>query len=49
MGDFLVSGVHSKCATRYDVWNGKEFEGVPEETEDIEAYVVIDDNTMHQF
>ncbi|XP_010429335.2 PREDICTED: uncharacterized protein LOC104713818 [Camelina sativa] len=40
--------VHSKCATRYDVWNGKELQGVPEETEDIEPYVVIDDNTIIQ-
>ncbi|VYS61550.1 unnamed protein product [Arabidopsis thaliana] len=30
---------HSKCATREDVWNGKELEGVPEEIEDIEPYV----------
>ncbi|KAJ0265073.1 DC1 domain-containing protein [Hirschfeldia incana] len=41
--------VHSKCATRKDVWNGKELEGVPEEDEDIEPYVVIDDNTIHHF
>ncbi|CAH2066280.1 unnamed protein product [Thlaspi arvense] len=41
--------VHSKCATRNDVWNGKELEGVPEEEEDIEPYVVIDDNTIHHF
>ncbi|KAG7557941.1 Protein kinase C-like phorbol ester/diacylglycerol-binding domain [Arabidopsis suecica] len=41
--------VHSKCATRKDVWNGKELEGVPEETEDIEPYVVIDDNTIQHF
>ncbi|XP_019085546.1 PREDICTED: uncharacterized protein LOC104749163 [Camelina sativa] len=41
--------VHSKCATRTDMWNGKELEGVPEETEDIEPYVVIDDNTIQHF
>ncbi|KAG7619291.1 Protein kinase C-like phorbol ester/diacylglycerol-binding domain [Arabidopsis suecica] len=40
---------HSKCATREDVWNGKELEGVPEEIEDIEPYVVIDDNTIQHF
>ncbi|VVB07010.1 unnamed protein product [Arabis nemorensis] len=33
-------------ATRKDVWNGKELEGVPEEIEDTEPYVVIDDNTI---
>ncbi|KAG2330890.1 hypothetical protein Bca52824_002070 [Brassica carinata] len=41
--------VHSKCATRYDVWNGKELEGVPEEEEDTKPYVVIDDNTIQHF
>ncbi|KAG7619347.1 DC1 [Arabidopsis suecica] len=41
--------VHSKCATRKDVWNGKELEGVIEETEDIEPYVEIDDNTIQHF
>ncbi|KFK30839.1 hypothetical protein AALP_AA6G032300 [Arabis alpina] len=41
--------VHSKCATRGDVWNGKELEGVPEEIEDIEPYVVIDENTINHF
>ncbi|XP_010429322.1 PREDICTED: uncharacterized protein LOC104713811 [Camelina sativa] len=41
--------VHSKCATRKDVWNGKELEGEPEETEDVEPYVVIDDNTIQHF
>ncbi|ESQ47137.1 hypothetical protein EUTSA_v10028254mg [Eutrema salsugineum] len=41
--------VHSKCATRRDVWNGMELEGVPEETEDTEPYVVIDDNTIQHF
>ncbi|WZZ11834.1 hypothetical protein YC2023_104923 [Brassica napus] len=41
--------VHSKCATSYDVWNGKELQGVPEEEEDVEPYVVIDDNTIQHF
>ncbi|KAL1200006.1 hypothetical protein V5N11_007215 [Cardamine amara subsp. amara] len=41
--------VHSKCATRNDVWNGKELEGVPEDPVDIEPYVVIDDNTIRHF
>ncbi|CAH2069300.1 unnamed protein product [Thlaspi arvense] len=41
--------VHSKCATRIDVWNGRELEGVPEEKEDIEPYVVIDESTIHHF
>ncbi|KAJ0265072.1 hypothetical protein HA466_0014310 [Hirschfeldia incana] len=41
--------VHSKCATRKVVWNGKELEGVPEEEEDTEPYVVIDANTIHHF
>ncbi|CAH8273124.1 unnamed protein product [Arabidopsis lyrata] len=41
--------VHSKCATREDVWNGKELEGVLEETEDVEPYVVIDENTIQHF
>ncbi|CAF2034755.1 BnaA09g00650D [Brassica napus] len=41
--------VHSKCATRDDVWNGEELEGVHEEEEDTEPYVVIDDNTIRHF
>ncbi|CAH8352477.1 unnamed protein product [Eruca vesicaria subsp. sativa] len=41
--------VHSRCATREDVWNGEELEEVPEEEEDIEPYVVIDDNTIQHF
>ncbi|CAH8272743.1 unnamed protein product [Arabidopsis lyrata] len=39
--------VHSKCATRIDVWDGKELEGIREEIEDIEPYVVIDDTIQH--
>ncbi|CAN6861351.1 unnamed protein product [Brassica oleracea] len=41
--------VHSKCATSYDVWNLKELEGIPEEEEDIEPYVEIDENTIQHF
>ncbi|ESQ51070.1 hypothetical protein EUTSA_v10023179mg [Eutrema salsugineum] len=41
--------VHSKCATRNDVWIGKELEGVFDETEDTEPYVVINDNTIQHF
>ncbi|CAN6969753.1 unnamed protein product [Brassica rapa subsp. trilocularis] len=41
--------VHSKCATRDDVWNGEELEGVHEEEEDTEPYVVIDENTIQHF
>ncbi|CAN8308638.1 unnamed protein product [Cochlearia groenlandica] len=41
--------VHSKCATSRDVWNGEELEAILEEIEDIEPYVVIDDNTIHHF
>ncbi|CAF1715325.1 unnamed protein product [Brassica napus] len=42
--------VHSKCATRGDVWNGKELEGVPEEEEeDTKPYVEIDENTIQHF
>jgi len=41
--------IHSKCATRNDVWNGKELEGVPEEIEDIKPYVVIYGNIIQHF
>ncbi|XP_010526445.1 PREDICTED: uncharacterized protein LOC104803981 [Tarenaya hassleriana] len=42
--------IHSKCATRKDVWDGKELEGVPEEPEeDIEPFKKIDDRTIHHF
>ncbi|XP_019084303.1 PREDICTED: uncharacterized protein LOC104709579, partial [Camelina sativa] len=41
--------VHSKCATRSDVWNGEELEGVPEEKEYLDPYVVIEDNTIQHF
>ncbi|XP_010477694.1 PREDICTED: uncharacterized protein LOC104756751 [Camelina sativa] len=29
-------GVHSKCATRNDIWDGKELEGIPEEFDEVE-------------
>ncbi|XP_010456811.1 PREDICTED: uncharacterized protein LOC104738316 [Camelina sativa] len=39
--------VHSRCATRRDVWNGKELDGVPEDTETLQ--VVIDNTTIQHF
>ncbi|AEE78040.1 putative protein [Arabidopsis thaliana] len=41
--------IHSLCATRKDVWNGKELDGVPEEVEDIEPFKRNDDNTITHF
>ncbi|XP_010525053.1 PREDICTED: uncharacterized protein LOC104802927 [Tarenaya hassleriana] len=42
--------VHSKCATRKDVWDGKDLEGEPEELEDVEEpFEVIDEKTIHHF
>ncbi|CAA7047361.1 unnamed protein product [Microthlaspi erraticum] len=38
--------VHSKCATRRDVWDGKELEDVPEEEEEEDPYKVIDENEI---
>lgn len=35
--------VHSKCATRGDVWDGKELEGVPEEYFDVSPFEVIEE------
>ncbi|KAJ0244512.1 hypothetical protein HA466_0191330 [Hirschfeldia incana] len=35
--------VHSKCATRGDVWDGKELEGVPEEDIDVSPFEVIEE------
>ncbi|CAH2045178.1 unnamed protein product [Thlaspi arvense] len=37
---------HSRCATREDVWDGEELDGVAEEVEDIEPFKVNDDNTI---
>ncbi|KAG7558983.1 Protein kinase C-like phorbol ester/diacylglycerol-binding domain [Arabidopsis thaliana x Arabidopsis arenosa] len=41
--------LHSLCATRGDVWDGKELDGVPEEFEDIEPFKWNDDNTITHF
>ncbi|XP_010552857.1 PREDICTED: uncharacterized protein LOC104823132 [Tarenaya hassleriana] len=42
--------VHSKCATREDVWDGKDLEGVPEEPEDVEEpFEIIDDGVVLHF
>ncbi|XP_010525012.1 PREDICTED: uncharacterized protein LOC104802892 [Tarenaya hassleriana] len=42
--------VHSKCATREDVWDGIDLYGVPEEPEDVEApFEVIDDKVIRHF
>ncbi|CAH2045180.1 unnamed protein product [Thlaspi arvense] len=40
---------HSTCATRADVWDGEELDGVAEEVEDIEPFKVNDDNTITHF
>ncbi|CAL9224584.1 unnamed protein product [Arabidopsis halleri] len=40
--------VHSRCATREDVWDMIELEGMPEEDE-IAPFEVIDDNTIKHF
>ncbi|CAA7015488.1 unnamed protein product [Microthlaspi erraticum] len=42
--------VHSKCATRDDVWDGLDLEDIPEEPdEDIEPFVRIDEETIQHF
>ncbi|XP_006395426.2 uncharacterized protein LOC18011845 isoform X1 [Eutrema salsugineum] len=41
--------VHSRCATRDDVWDGEELDGVPEQVEDIEPFKTNDDNTITHF
>ncbi|XP_024006873.1 uncharacterized protein LOC18013065 [Eutrema salsugineum] len=41
--------LHSRCATREDVWDGEELDGVPEEVEDIEPFKTNDDNTITHF
>ncbi|CAF2055180.1 hypothetical protein HID58_069871 [Brassica napus] len=42
--------VHSKCATRKEVWDGKDLEGVPEEEEEIlEPLLWIDEETIQHF
>ncbi|XP_010525301.1 PREDICTED: uncharacterized protein LOC104803124 [Tarenaya hassleriana] len=48
--DNCYYAVHSKCATREDVWDGKDLEGVPEESEDVEEpFEIIDDRTIRHF
>ncbi|CAH2036251.1 unnamed protein product [Thlaspi arvense] len=42
--------VHSKCATKDQVWDGIDLEGVPEEEEEvIEPFVRIDEETIQHF
>ncbi|EOA13142.1 hypothetical protein CARUB_v10026158mg [Capsella rubella] len=41
--------VHSQCATRNDIWDGIELEGVPEETEDIMSFKEVGDNMINHF
>ncbi|EOA25693.1 hypothetical protein CARUB_v10019046mg [Capsella rubella] len=42
--------IHSLCATRKDVWDGKELDGIAEEVEDIEPFKRNnDDNTITHF
>ncbi|KAL0737663.1 hypothetical protein Bca4012_013873 [Brassica carinata] len=42
--------IHSRCATRKDVWDGIELDGVPEEDlEDIEPFKINDDRTITHF
>ncbi|XP_010538058.1 PREDICTED: uncharacterized protein LOC104812543 [Tarenaya hassleriana] len=43
---------HAKCATRRDVWDGQELEGVPEDADvlrDVEPYEVIGDGIICHF
>ncbi|KAG2271178.1 hypothetical protein Bca52824_065733 [Brassica carinata] len=40
-------GVHSKCATREDVWDGEELEGKPEDPyEDISSFIEISEGII---
>ncbi|CAH8267072.1 unnamed protein product [Arabidopsis lyrata] len=41
--------IHSRCATRKDVWDGKELDGVPEVIEDVKPFKMNDDNTITHF
>ncbi|CAN6851200.1 unnamed protein product, partial [Brassica oleracea] len=42
--------VHSRCATREDVWDGKELEEKPEEDyENLNSFEVIGDGIIHHF
>ncbi|AEE78079.1 Cysteine/Histidine-rich C1 domain family protein [Arabidopsis thaliana] len=40
--------VHSQCATSYNVWDGIELEGIPEEAEDL-PFKVVGDNLINHF
>ncbi|CAA7037776.1 unnamed protein product [Microthlaspi erraticum] len=44
--DFVA---HSKCATRNDVWDGVELEGVPEEFVDVSPFKLIEDGVINHF
>ncbi|KAG7644129.1 Zinc finger PHD-type [Arabidopsis suecica] len=44
--DFFV---HSKCATRKDVWDGTELEGIPEEVVDVAPFEVIEEGVIYHF
>lgn len=42
--------VHSKCATKHDVWDGKELENQPENVYDsLKSYVEIGDGIIRHF
>ncbi|KAG7552396.1 DC1 [Arabidopsis thaliana x Arabidopsis arenosa] len=41
--------LHSRCATRNDVWDGEDLDGLPEEVEDSEPCKMNDDNTITHF
>ncbi|ESQ30460.1 hypothetical protein EUTSA_v10012084mg, partial [Eutrema salsugineum] len=42
--------VHSKCATKFQVWDGIDLEGVPEEEEEVlEPFLRIDEETIQHF
>ncbi|CAH8272658.1 unnamed protein product [Arabidopsis lyrata] len=39
---------HSRCATRNDMWDVEDLDGLPEEVEDSEPFKMNDDNTITQ-
>ncbi|KAG7611290.1 DC1 [Arabidopsis suecica] len=41
--------VHSRCATRKDVWDGIELEGIPEEVVDVAPFKVIEEGVINHF
>lgn len=46
----LGSVFHTKCATREDVWDGREMKDEPEEDEHFEPlFKVVDENTIQHF